>query len=139
MLARPEIVEITGKGVLKEPKGKRLAQLTRLRETAVAIVQSKGQWESIVCGNQQVRVMCAKHGQFSILYKTPFQNMWDILPPGAPKLTGYLLDLWHSGENKKVLSLMWDDNKPVIVVAFRRGDWENEMTEEWETGRQHAA
>jgi hypothetical protein len=137
-MTKPAILEITGKGILKEPKGKRLAQLTRLRETAVAIVQSKGQWESIVCGNRQVRVMCAKHGQLSIMYKTPFQKMWDS-PPVAPKSTGgYLLEIWHGGENKMVLSLMWDETKPVIVVRFHRGDWENEMIGE-EENRQQAA
>lgn len=126
-MARPDVVEITGKGALREPKGKKLAQLIRLRETAIAIVQSKGAWEPIVCGDRQVRVMCAKHGQFSLMYKTPFQNMWGSILPGAPKPTGYLLDVWHGGENRKVLSLMWDENKPVIVVAFRRGDWEDEI------------
>ena len=126
-----------GDDALREPKGKRLAQLMRLRETAVAIVQSKGQWEPIVCGNKQVRVMCAQHGQLWIMYKTPFQNMWDV--PGAPKLTGYLLEVLHYGaptpinQRPVVLSLMWDENKPVIVVRFRRGDWENEMIGEEET------
>jgi hypothetical protein len=135
-LARPDIVEITGRGALREPKGKRLAQLMQLRETAIAIVQSKGQWESVVCGNRQVRVMCAKHGQLSILYKTPFQKMWDS-PPVAPKSTGgYLLEVLHDGaptpinQRPVVLSMMWDDNKPVAVVRFRRGDWENEILEE---------
>jgi hypothetical protein len=128
-MTKPAILEITGKG-LKEPKGKRLAQLTQLREAAVAIVQSKGQWESIVCGNEAVRVMCAKHGQLSILYKTPFQNMWDV--PGASKLTGYLLEVFHGGGNRNnvVLGLMWDDNEPTIVVRFLRGDWENEILED---------
>jgi hypothetical protein len=128
ILARPDIVEITGKG-LKEPKGKRLAQLMRLREAAIAIVQNKGRFEPIVCGDKPVRVICAKHGQVSIMYKTPFQNMWDV--PGASKLTGYLLEVFRGGQNRNdvVLCLMWDDNEPVIVVRFLRGDWENEILE----------
>jgi len=129
-MTKAAILEITSNG-LKEPKGKRLAQLTLLRETAVAIVQSKGPWEPIVCGDRQVRVMCAKHGTLSILYKTPFQNMWGFLLPGAPKPTGYLLEVFHGGE--KVLILMWHDNEPVIVVRFIRGDWENEILENMTT------
>jgi hypothetical protein len=134
-LARPEVVEITGKAALREPKGKRLAQLTRLREAAIAMVQSKGQWESLVCGDREVRVMCVKHGQLSILYKTPFQNMWGGILPGASKSTGYLLEIFHDGtptpinQRPVVLGLMWDENKPTVVLRFIRGDWENEILE----------
>jgi hypothetical protein len=136
-MAGPDILEMS-EGGLREPKGKRLAQLMRLREAAIATVQSKGKWESVVCGDREVRVMCAKHGQLSILYKTPFQNMWGGILPGIPKSNGgYLLEVEHGGDaptpiNQRpmVLSLMWDENKPTVVVRFIRGDWENEILED---------
>jgi hypothetical protein len=89
--------------------------------------------------------MCAKHGQFSILYKTPFQNMWGGILPGIPKSNGgYLLEVEHGGDaptpiNQRpvVLSLMWDENKPTVVVRFIRGDWENEILED--TSQRQAA
>jgi len=129
MKSTPAFLE-RGKTALRETKGERLADLSRLRETAIAIVQNTGQWKPVRCGDKEVSVMCAEHGHFSVWYTTPFQKF--------PTASGYMLDVWHSGENKKVLSLHWNENEPAMVVAFRRGDWERELIQD-EAARQQAA
>lgn len=138
-MASTAFVEITGKTVPRATKGARLTQLTRLQDSAISIVQQTGKWESIDCGDRQVRVMCAKHGNLSLMYKTPFQKLWDSFPAGAPKPTGYLLEVWFGSQKKKVLSPLWDESKPAIVVAFRRGDWESELLSYGDVPRQQAA
>jgi hypothetical protein len=129
-MTKPAFLE-RGRTALRETKGERLADLTRLRETAIAIVQNKGQWKPVRCGDKEVPVMSAEHGQFSLMYTTPFQKV-------STRAPGYMLDVWHSGENKKVLSLQWNENEPAMVVAFKRGNWERELIKEDEATRQAA-
>jgi hypothetical protein len=102
-LASTAFVETTGKTAPRSTKGDRLAQFMRLQEAAISIVQQAGEWTPIYCGERQVPVMGTKHGNLSILYKTPFQKLWNSMPVGAPKQTGYLLDVRCSVQNKKVL------------------------------------
>jgi hypothetical protein len=139
LLASTAFVETTGKTAPRPTKGNRLAQLVRLQEAAISIVQQAGEWKPVRCADREVRIMCAEHGNLSIMYKTPFQKLWTSLPAGAPKPTGYLLDVRCSSQGKKVLSLLWDDNAPIIVVAFRRGDWERELLSHGDMPRQQAA
>lgn len=131
MTSKPAFLE-RGKTTLRGTKGERLADLTRLRETAIVIVQSTGQWKPVRCGDREVSVMCAEHGQFTLMYTTPFQKV-------STRAPGYMLDVWHSGENKKVLSLHWNENEPAMVVAFKRGNWERELINEDDATRQQAA
>jgi hypothetical protein len=131
-MTKPAFLE-RGKTALRETKGERLADLSRLRETAIEIVKNNGKFKPVRCGDKQVPVMSAKRGDFSLMYSTPFQRISNSAPD-------YMLDVWHSGENKKVLSLHWNENEPAMVVAFKRGDWERALlTQTEDNTRQQAA
>ena len=41
-------------------------------------------------------------------------------------LAGYGLDIWAP---KKVLNIEWEESGDVVLVSFRRGEWEFELIE----------
>lgn len=49
----------------------------------------------------------------------------DAPPPFRPK--GFMLDVWFDG--RKTMSVHWDHDGPVEVVAFKPGEWEDSITQ----------
>ena len=100
----------------------RIARAIELRNLAVDLVALRGGTADAEDGGRTVRVMMFEENRLSVLYKTPTTLLsgGDAPPEFRPK--GFVLDVWFDG--RKTLSVHWDHNGPVEVVAFRPGEWE---------------
>jgi hypothetical protein len=117
-------------------KQEKLDRVTRLRDAAVRLVISDGEWKTASVKGNAVRIRGVDRGQLSILYTTPFQRLPRDFTDREkyiaasnnirlPTAAAFLLDVWADG--RKVLSLAWDDGAPIDIVSYHRGDWESEL------------
>jgi hypothetical protein len=76
-------------------------------------------------GGKTIQVMVFEGDRLSVLYKTPrvILSGRDAPAPFRPK--GFMLEVWFDG--RKTMSVHWDHEEPVEVVAFRPGEWEHSI------------
>jgi hypothetical protein len=126
-------------------KVEKIARATYLRDAAIQIVRREGKWQEVIVDKKPIFVMGANSSKLSILYTTPFQKLpepsiskrlatdtekYDSAAGLAsmPKREAFLLDIWDN--QGKVLSVAWDDGKPIHIVFYRKKDWESDL-DEW--------
>ncbi len=109
---------------------KRLEASLRLRDVALNKLRSEGSFEDTNIG--PYLTWAGKGLEMGL--RTPFQR----LPPvpeaikyfaaktgdGSVNLS-YGLDIWD--KTRKVLNIEWNDPGEVLLVSFRRGDWEQKI------------
>ena len=107
----------------------------QIRDAALKLLVAHGTLQEI--GRSiKLRCLCANVGRFSFLHRTPFSGKLPepsdtvkYIAAGAGKIAGnlpYGLDV-NFGDRGKVLNIEWDGSGNVLVVSFRRGEWESEM------------
>lgn len=87
----------------------------RLRDAALIKLEKDGVWKDWgKCGpHLQWTANDGKETMYTVLLSTPFQK--------DEKFKNYELDIWV---NRKVLSILWKQDRNITVISFRRGDWE---------------
>jgi hypothetical protein len=101
----------------------------QLRDLALQVIQTSGSWSS----SGEVKALKYRGDDLSILYRTPFQRLPET--PDHIKYMGaflgvdtqnlpYGLDIWSL---RKVLNIEWDDKGRVILVSYKRGEWEKKL------------
>jgi hypothetical protein len=131
-------------------KPTRIETAFQLRDHALAIVRRHGSYQSA----GDAKFLMWRGEALSIMHRTPFQkwqagdaavralaakheaSLDDAKYAAAthglelPEVLPYGLDVWHG---KKVLSLEWADDGRARVISFKRGDWEEELSELYRT------
>lgn len=104
-----------------------------LRDTALRLLQRDGAWADVE--GYPGRVRSFHSDSLFILHRTPFQPvpvsnaavMAGVAPQAQRDIAReYGLDIWR--DNKKVLSLIWNDGGSLGIVLFKQGVWEDELT-----------
>ena len=110
----------------------RIKRAHYLKSKALQLLSKAGDWEAVEGYPGRVR---SYHGnRLFILHRTPFQP-----PPVSEKALAaginsetqrqvareYGLDIWV--DNKKTLSLIWNEGDNIAVVLFKSGVWEEEL------------
>jgi hypothetical protein len=113
---------------------KQLERVFFLRNMALKLLQRDGDWQDVE--GYPGRVRSYEGERLLIMHRTPFQP---VPVSGAAVLAGvspetqrdiareYGLDVWL--DNKKVLSLIWNNGGSLGIVLFREGPWEDELAD----------
>jgi len=114
------------------PSAQHFERAFALREMALSLLHRDGDWENVEGYPGKVRSYYGD--RLLIMHRTPFQP---VPVSNAAVLAGvspdrqrdiareYGLDVWL--ENRKVLSLIWNDGQPLGIVLFKSGAWEDEL------------
>ena len=109
---------------------KRLEAALRLRDAALNKLRSEGSLEDTKSG-PYLR-WAGKDLEIGVWY--PFQRLppvsqtvkyFAVKPGKGPVNLNYGLDIWD--KRGKVLNIEWSDTGEVLIVSFRRGDWEQKL------------
>lgn len=104
-----------------------------IRDAAKEIVAHEGAWLEGEARRRKVRIRSASFNGIQILLTTPFQRLY-VIPDEMryhAALTGfqpnrpYGIDIfvqWH-----KMFNVEWDEDNRVLIVCFRRGQWEDDV------------
>jgi hypothetical protein len=110
-----------------------VARAIAIRNHLLPLIQAHGTLQEV--SGMAGRVAVWKVGGFTCTLRNPFTPWPAEAPPAAsydqaisrqrakPDLP-WGLDVWHG---RKVLSLQWDDEGQLEVLAFVRGPWEAEV------------
>jgi hypothetical protein len=94
-------------------KATKIENATKLRDLAIDLVANHGQLTLVKVGAGTIQVMTYEDERFAILYDNK---------PSLMNLTGFMIDIWFN--NAKKISVQWDNDGPIDVLAFKTGDWE---------------
>lgn len=103
-----------------------------LRELALKLLRADGAWEDVEGYPGKVRSFEAE--RIFMLHRTPFQPVPVSHPATLAGVTPnqqrdvareYGLDVWY--DNKKALSLIWNEGGSLGIVVFKQGAWEVEL------------
>jgi hypothetical protein len=103
----------------------RIVRATELRNLAVDLVALRGAMADAEDGGKPIQVMTFEGDRLSVLYKTPRVTLSTGGAPGPFRPNNFMLDVWFDG--RKTMSVHWDNEEPVDVVAFKPGEWEHSM------------
>ena len=110
-------------------KVKRSIRIQQLRQAALEVLLLRARSDAF----GEAEAFHVEIGPFTILYRTPFQKLpvlslkmreLEVMTGRKLKPADYGLDIWYG---RKVMNIEWDEDQPVRVVSFRRGDWEEEF------------
>lgn len=114
------------------PSQQHFERAFELREMALTVLQEQGDWEDVE--GYPGRVRSYYGDRLLIMHRTPFQP---VPVSNAAVLAGvsperqrdiareYGLDVWL--DNRKVLSLIWNNGASLGIVLFKDGPWEAEL------------
>lgn len=103
-----------------------------LRELALKLLRADGAWEDVEGYPGKVRSFEAE--RIFMLHRTPFQpvpvshsaTLAGVTPNQQRDVAReYGLDVWY--DNKKALSLIWNEGGSLGIVVFKQGAWEVEL------------
>lgn len=103
-----------------------------LKTLALDLMDRAGEWEAVEGYPGKVRSFHG--GALFMLHRTPFQavpissaaTLAGIAPGTQRDLAReYGLDVWR--ENRKVMSLIWNEGGALGIVMFKEGEWEQEL------------
>lgn len=109
-----------------------LDRVLALRDAALQLLQRDGEWMEVE--GYPGRVRSYENDSLMMLHRTPFQPPPLSQAAMAAGVTAaqqqaaardYGLDIWL--QNKKVLSLIWNDTATMHVVMYRPGAWEQPL------------
>jgi hypothetical protein len=103
----------------------RIARATELRNLAVDLVALRGAMADAVDGDKTIQVMTFEGDRLAVLYKTPRVSLSDGGAPAQFRPKDFMVDVWFDGS--KTMSVQWDHEEPVEVVAFKPGEWEDSI------------
>ena len=103
----------------------RIARATHLRNLAVELVALRGAMADAEDGGKTIQVMTFEGDRLSVLYKTPRVPLSTGGAPAQFRPKDFMVDVWFDG--RKTMSVQWDHEEPVEVVAFKPGEWENSI------------
>ena len=104
-----------------------------IRDAAREIVAYEGAWLEGDARRRKVRIRSASFNGIQILLTTPFQRLYVI--PDEMKyhaaLTGFQLNRPYGidifVQSHKIFNVEWDEDNRVLIVCFRRGQWEDDV------------
>jgi hypothetical protein len=76
-------------------------------------------------GGKTIQVMMFEKERLSVLYKTPRVTLSTGGAPAPFRPKDFMLDVWFDGH--KTMSVHWDHEEPVEVIAFKPGEWEHSI------------
>ena len=103
----------------------RIVRATELRNLAVDLVALRGAMADAGDGAKTVQMMMFERNRLSVLYKTPRVSLSTGGAPAQFRPKDFMVDVWFDG--RKTMSVQWDHEEPVEVVAFKPGEWENSI------------
>src|ERR1700720_2612990 len=103
----------------------RIARATQLRNLAVELVALRGAMADAEDGGKTIQVMTFEGDRLSVLYKTPRVPVSTGGAPAQFRPKDFMVDVWFDG--RKTMSVQWDHEETVEVVAFKPGEWENSI------------
>ena len=110
----------------------RIARATELRNIAVDLVALRGAVADADDGGKTIQVMMFEGDRLSVLYKTPRVTLSNGGAPAPFRPKDFMLEVWFDG--RKTMSVHWDHEEPIDVVAFKPGEWEDSLPAEyWES------
>ena len=113
-----------------------------LRDLALPIVIELGAWETVTFASMpesRMRLRVYRDNEFTIAYRTPFQQLPKWPRPATPHLSPYEMaaaeqnaprhlpygmDIWSGG---KVLNIGWADDGRIELHAYKPGGWERRL------------
>ena len=108
--------------------------IDQLRLRALDLLNRRGEWQEIE--GYPGRLRGYETGALFMLHRTPFQPtpiseaavQAGISPEAQRRAArGFGLDIWR--EDRKVLSIIWNESEQPAVIYCRRGVWESELTQ----------
>lgn len=115
-----------------QPSHEHFVRAFALRNLALELLRRDGNWEDVEGYPGKVRSF--ESGRLFMLHRTPFQpvpvsseaTMAGVTPQMQRDVAReYGLDIWQ--DNKKVLSLIWNEGGSLGIVVFKEGQWEEEL------------
>lgn len=114
------------------PDEAQFARVYALSKLALPLLQQKGEWQEVE--NYPGKVRAYEFADLMMLHRTPFQPVpisQQAVAAGISALTqrqaarAYGLDVWW--QQRKVLSVIWNDGGQLGLVLFKAGQWEGEL------------